>query len=536
MPVHDRLLTGLRAATMAPGATPYGLVEDAAIAVVGGRIAWVGPRDALPRDHAGLPATALDGRLVTPGLIDCHTHLVHGGDRAAEFEQRLGGATYEEVARAGGGILSTVRATRGADEAALVAAALPRLDALMAEGASTVEVKSGYGLDMETEVRMLRAARALGRHRPVRIRTTFLGAHAVPPEYAGRADAYVDEACIPALRAAHAEGLVDAVDGFLRGHRLLARPDRAGVRRRPRPRPAGEAACRAAFQPRRGGARGLPRGSVGGPPRIPRRGGRAGRWPRRARRRPCCPARFHTLRETQGPPVALLRAQGVPIALATDCNPGSSPLTSLLLAMNMACTLFRLTPEEALAGVTRNAAPRAGPCRLRHHRGGPARRPRRLGRGAAGRACLPHGVQPAARAPLRGKDDMSTLTLVPGAVTLAELARVWREEAAVRLDPACRPAMAASRARIEEAAAGGGRGLRRQHGLWQARLGAHRGRGHGAAAAQPDPVALLRRGRAHPARHGAAGHGAQAREPRARRPRACATRSWTCWRGCLRAA
>jgi imidazolonepropionase len=196
---------------------PYGRIADGAVAIAGDRLAWVGQEADLPAEYRGAESLDLGGRLVTPGLIDCHTHVVHGGDRAKEFEMRLEGATYEEVARAGGGILSTVRATRAASEDDLVALALPRVDALIAEGVTTLEVKSGYGLDIETELTMLRAARRIAMDRPVRVVTSFLGAHALPPEHMGESDHYIDEVCLPALDAAHAEGLVDAVDGFCEG-------------------------------------------------------------------------------------------------------------------------------------------------------------------------------------------------------------------------------------------------------------------------------------------------------------------------------
>ena len=340
---------------MVEGETPYGLIENAAIAFQDGKIVWTGHHDAIPHDLGGLDRTALGGRLVTPGLIDCHTHIIHGGNRAREFEMRLNGASYEEVARAGGGILSTVLATRGASEADLVQAALPRVDALLAEGVTLIEVKSGYGLDRETELRMLRAARALAQLRPIRIVTSFLGAHAVPPEYKNRSDAYIDEVCIPSMRAAQAEGLVDAVDGFCETIAFT---------------PAQIArvfdAARALGLPIKLHAEQL--SNLGGAALAARYGalsadhieyldasgvqamGQAGTVA------VLLPGAFYTLHETQAPPVDLLRAHDVPIALASDCNPGSSPMTSLLLAMNMGCTLFRLTPQEALAGVTRNAA------------------------------------------------------------------------------------------------------------------------------------------------------------------------------------
>ncbi|WP_281827093.1 imidazolonepropionase [Jannaschia rubra] len=355
MAVDDRLLTDLRAATMAEGAAPYGLIQDAEIAIRDGAIAWVGPRAERPDEFASLPVSPQGGRLVTPGLIDCHTHIVHGGNRAAEFELRLNGASYEEVARAGGGIVSTVQATRAADEAALVASALPRLDALLAEGVTTLEVKSGYGLDRDTELAMLRAARALPRHRPVRVVTSFLGAHAVPADYAGRADAYVDDVCIPTLRAAHAEGLVDAVDGFCEG--IAFSPGQIAR--------VFDAACELGLPVKLhaeqlsnlGGARlAASYGALSADhvEYLDEEGVRA--MAEAGTVAVVLPGAFYALRETQAPPIAAFREHGVPIALATDCNPGSSPMTSLLLAMNMGCTLFRLTPEEALAGVTRNAA------------------------------------------------------------------------------------------------------------------------------------------------------------------------------------
>lgn len=221
--VTHSVFINLDAATMVGDAAPYGLIKDAAIAVRDGRVNWVGPKCDVPAEYDSALRVDLGGRLVTPGLIDCHTHIVHGGDRAVEFEMRLNGASYEEVARAGGGIVSTVKATRAATEETLLADALRRVDVLIAEGVTCLEVKSGYGLDIKTELRMLRVARAIAASRPIRVQTTFLGAHATPAEYAGRDDAYIDDICIPALRAAHAEGLVDAVDGFCEG--IAFQPD-----------------------------------------------------------------------------------------------------------------------------------------------------------------------------------------------------------------------------------------------------------------------------------------------------------------------
>lgn len=334
---------------------PYGLVEDGAIVTQGGRILWAGPRAELPDVHAGLPARDLGGRLVTPAPIDCHTHVVHGGDRAREFEMRLEGASYEEIARAGGGIVSTVSATRAASEDALLAGALRFVDALMREGVTTVEVKSGYGLDVETELRMLRAARRIAADRPVRVRATFLGAHAVPPEYKGREDAYIDEVCLPALDAAHAEGLVDAVDGFCEGIAFSpAQIARVFDRARALGLPVKLHAEQLSHQG--GTALAAHYGALSADHVEYATGDDAAALARAGSVAVLLPGAFYTLHETRLPPVAALRAHGVPMALATDCNPGSSPLSSLLLTLNMGCTLFRLTPEEALAGVTVNAA------------------------------------------------------------------------------------------------------------------------------------------------------------------------------------
>jgi imidazolonepropionase len=349
------VLTSQRVATMQPGNDPYGLIEDAALVLDAGRIAWVGKRGALPSMFSLLPQRDMAGRLITPALIDCHTHVVHGGNRAAEFEMRLLGASYEEIARAGGGIVSTVAATRAASEDALVAAALPFVDAMLAEGVAVIEIKSGYGLDQETELRMLRAARKIGALRQVLVRTSFLAAHAVPPEFKGRADAYIDQVCIPALRAAHAEGLVDAVDGFCEGIAFSpAQIERVFV------------VAKELGLPVKLHAEQL--SNLGGAALAARYGAlsadhleyldEAGAMAMAAAGTVAVilPGAFYTLRETKMPPIDLLRKHAVPMAVATDMNPGSSPMTSLLLAMNMACTLFRMTPAEALAGATRHAA------------------------------------------------------------------------------------------------------------------------------------------------------------------------------------
>ena len=352
----DTIWTGARLASMAAGAP----ANDAAslVAARAGRIAYAGAEADAPAMDAGRVIDC-EGRWITPGLIDCHTHLVHAGNRAAEFELRLKGASYEEIARAGGGIVSTMRQTRAASEDALVKAALPRLDALIGEGVTTVEIKSGYGLDLESERRMLRAARALGERRPVRVATTFLGAHALPPEFAGRADDYIAAVCDEMLPAIAGEGLADAVDAFCEGIGFSA----AQVER--------------VFQAAR--AQGLPvklhaeqlsnlHGSAlaaryaalsadhleyldeAGVVAMARAGTVA----------TLLPGAYYFTRETRLPPIDALRAAGVRIALATDCNPGTAPMTSLLLVMNMAATLFRMTVDECLAGVTRNAATALG--------------------------------------------------------------------------------------------------------------------------------------------------------------------------------
>ena len=349
-----KVLTRAVLATMAAPVAGLG-----AVVVKDGLIDWVGPADDLPADYAGAETLDLQGRLVTPALIDCHTHIVHGGHRAREFEMRLEGASYEAIARAGGGIVSTVAATRAASEAALLAQALPRLDALLAEGVSCVEVKSGYGLDLDTELRMLRVARALGQQRPVRIRTSFLGAHAVPAEYAGRADAYIDDICIPALRQAHAEGLVDAVDGFCEGIAFSpAQIERVFTVARDLGLPVKLHAEQLSHQ---GGTALAARfGALSADHVEYADAADAAAMARAGTVAVLLPGAFYFIRETQHPPVAAFRQHGVPMALASDCNPGSSPLTSLLLTMNMGCTLFRLTPDEALRGVTVHAAQALG--------------------------------------------------------------------------------------------------------------------------------------------------------------------------------
>ncbi|MBL4825857.1 MAG: imidazolonepropionase [SAR324 cluster bacterium] len=353
------VLKNAKFATMVSGGLSYGLIENGAVAISDGMINWVGPEKELPLEFAGLQEKDLGGRLVTPALIDCHTHLVYGGSRATEFELRLKGASYEEISRSGGGILSTVTATRNASEEELFAQSLPRFDALLAEGVRTVEIKSGYGLDLETEIKMLRVARQLGKERNIRVKTSFLGAHAIPPEFAGKAEAYIDFVCEEVLPAVHEEKLADAVDGFCEN--IAFSPKQISM----------------VFE--KATSLGLPvklhaeqLSNYGGAALAAKYGAlsadhleyldEAGilAMAKSGTVAVVLPGAFYTLRETQLPPLNSLRKAGVPISIATDCNPGSSPLTSLLLCMNMACTLFRMTPEEALCGVTREAAQALG--------------------------------------------------------------------------------------------------------------------------------------------------------------------------------
>jgi imidazolonepropionase len=345
----DLLLSNVHLATMDNG---YGLLHDAALAVKDGRIAWIGARhDAPPAAHEH----DCGGAWLTPGLIDCHTHIVHGGNRSNEWEARLNGATYEDIARQGGGIMATVRATRALDIDALVAASLPRVKALLAEGVTTLEIKSGYGLAPDAEERMLRAARRIGELLPVRVVTTFLGAHALPPEFAGRPDDYMSDVCDVMLPALAEQGLVDAVDAFCERigftNAQTARVfDKAGALGLPVKLHAEQLSDQggAALVARHGGlsADHLEHLSEEGIAAMAQAGTVA----------VLLPGAYYYLRETTMPPIAALRAAGVPMAVATDCNPGTSPLTSLLLALNMACTLWRLTPQEALLGVTAHAA------------------------------------------------------------------------------------------------------------------------------------------------------------------------------------
>ncbi len=350
----DLLIRKAHLATLAE-ASGYGESRDAALLVRDGRIAWLGADGALP---AGLDvAVEIDGAggWLTPGLIDCHTHLVWAGSRTRDFEQRLAGATYQDIARAGGGIVSTVRATRAATLDELVAAARPRLRALAREGVTTIEIKSGYGLETATELRQLQAARRLGAEFGIAVKTTFLGAHALPPEYAGRADDYIDHVCSAMLPAVHAAGLADAVDAFCEGigftpaqtrrvfdaARALGLPVKLHADQLSELGGAALAAEYGALS-----ADHLEYASEDAVAALARAGTVA----------VLLPGAFYCLRETKVPPIAALRAHGVPMAVATDCNPGTSPCTSLLLMLHMACTLFGLRPDEALAGATRHAA------------------------------------------------------------------------------------------------------------------------------------------------------------------------------------
>ncbi len=355
----DGVLVNARLVTLA-GDTGYGVFEAGALAWHEGRLVFVGPMDDLPAAAETLATHVVDGAgdWVTPGLVDCHTHVVFGGDRAGEFEQRLQGASYEDIARAGGGIVSTVRATRAANEEDLLAQSLPRARALRDDGVTTLEIKSGYGLDLENERKMLRVARRIGEALGITVRTTFLGAHALPPEYAGRADDYIGAVCewLPIL---HAEGLVDAVDAFCERIGFSAAQTQRVFETA---RALGLPVKLHADQLSDGGGAALVAGFGGlsadhveytsdaGVAAMKQAGSVA----------VLLPGAFHVLRETTLPPLDAFRAHGVPMAVATDCNPGTSPLQSLRLAMSLACTHFRLTPEEALRGATVHAAQALG--------------------------------------------------------------------------------------------------------------------------------------------------------------------------------
>ncbi len=350
----DLLLTHANIATMAADAGSYGVILDAAIGIANGRIDWLGPQSELPHNQA-TKTFDISGRWLTPALIDCHTHLLFAGDRAAEFEQRLNGASYEEISRAGGGIVSTVRATREADESSLVESARSRLDVLLKEGVATIEIKSGYGLDLDSELTMLRAARSVANEVDASIVTTFLGAHAIPPEFSSRSDDYMNYVIDDVLPVVHEQGLADAVDAYCENIAFSADQvarlfEDATARGLPVKLHAdqlsdgGGAAVAAAFNAQ--SADHLEYTSTEGVRALSGTDTVA----------VLLPGPFLMLGETQLPPIAALRDEDVPIAIATDCNPGTSPLCSLRFAMNLAASLFQLTPEECLIGVTRNAA------------------------------------------------------------------------------------------------------------------------------------------------------------------------------------
>jgi len=352
--VFDSVWFDLNLATMEGG--DYGIIDNAALAIKDGRIAWLGKRSDLPEfDVFSTPTYQGKGGWLTPGLIDCHTHLVYGGNRAKEFEMRLEGASYQDIAAAGGGIVSTVKATREADDETLYVSAKNRLNVLMKEGVTTVEIKSGYGLDVETELRMLRIARLLGEHHPVDVKTSFLGAHALPPEFKDNSDGYIDLVCGEMMQAVVDENLADAVDVFCESVGFsLSQTRRVFEAAKAHGRPVklhaeqmsnlGGSALAASFNAL----------SVDHIEYLDEAGIKAIKAA--GTTAVVLPGAFYFLRETQAPPIELLRKHQVPMAIATDANPGSSPLCSLQLMLNMACTLFRMTPYEALAGVTVNAA------------------------------------------------------------------------------------------------------------------------------------------------------------------------------------
>ena len=357
----DLLLVDACLATMQEGRGPYGAVRDGAVAVRGDTIAWAGPRAELPRDMTPAQTLSCEGDWLTPGLVDCHTHLVYAGNRAHEFERRQQGVSYAEIAREGGGIASTVRATRAANEADLAAQSAPRLAALASEGVTTVEIKSGYGLDTASEAKQLRVARELGAELDIAVRTTLLAAHALPPEYAGRADDYIDYVCRDTIPAIAREGLADAVDAFCETIGFTAAQTRRvfeAARKHGLPvklhadqlsdtdgaRLAAEASALSADHLEYTSEAGVAAMAKAGTVAV------------------LLPGAFYALRETRLPPIGAFRRDGVPMAISTDCNPGTSPSTSLVLMMNMACTLFGFTPEEALAATTVHAARALGLC------------------------------------------------------------------------------------------------------------------------------------------------------------------------------
>ena len=453
----QRVLANGQIACMTSGGVDYGLVERGAVAIEGPTVRWVGTERELPDALASWTRIDLDGRLVTPALIDCHTHLIYGGDRAAEFELRLRGASYEEIARAGGGIASTVAATRSCSEDELVTQALPRVDALMAEGVATIEVKSGYGLTVKDELKMLRAARRLGKERAVRVTTSWLAAHAVPKPYLGRSGAYLDDVVIPGLHRATSEGLVDAVDGFCESiafsvaeiERLFETATALGL----------PVKLHAEQLTNLGGAKLAARyGALSADHLEYLEGDGVQAMADAGTVAVLLPGAFYTLRETRLPPVALLREARVPLAIASDCNPGSSPLFSPLLTMNLACTLFRLTPEEALAGMTRVAARALGMAdevgtievgkraelaiwNVSH----PAELAYRIG------FCPLHGR--IADAPFDTSEGFRALQTA-GTLNLEQLGQLWTGEARLAVDRGTQAVVERSAAAVARAAAG----------------------------------------------------------------------------------
>lgn len=355
----DVLWRNVSLAAMTEGSHGYGEIPHAALAIKDGKIAWLGSEKNLPTDATAAETHDGQGAWVTPGLVDCHTHIVYGGNRSNEFEARLNGVAYEEIARAGGGILSTVTATRAASFDELLAQSLPRVKRLLSEGVTTLEIKSGYGLSLESEANMLRVARHIGQQLPVTVRTTFLGAHAVPPEFKGRADDYITHICEVMLPALHAEGLIDAVDAFCENigftpaqtERLFIAAKALGLPVKLHAEQLSDQNGTALVAQFDGlSADHLEYLSDTGISAMAAHGTVA----------VLLPGAFYFLRETKLPPMQALRDANVPIAISTDCNPGTSPMTSLLLAMNMSCTLFKMTPQEALAGVTIHAAKALG--------------------------------------------------------------------------------------------------------------------------------------------------------------------------------
>jgi len=353
------VLSECNVATMVSGKKDFGLINDGAIVVEGNKITWVGEKKHLPGHYSNYNQSTLKNRLITPGLIDCHTHLVFGGNRSKEFDMRLNGKSYQEIAASGGGIASTVKATRASSEEELINSSLIRLDDMISAGVTTIEIKSGYGLDIDTECMMLRVAKKLETLRPIRIIKSFLGSHAIPPEYKDNSNKYIYEVCIPALRKAFNEGLVDAVDGFCETVALsveqvelvfktaqeLDLPVKLHAEQL-----SHQGGTKLASQYSALSIDHLEYANEDDVNSMANSGSVA----------VVLPGAFYTLKEKQKPPIEFFRKYNVPIAVATDCNPGSSPMTSLLLAMNMACTFFSLTPQETMEGVTRNAAKALG--------------------------------------------------------------------------------------------------------------------------------------------------------------------------------